>query len=303
MSIILGILEEGLIYAILALGVYITYSILDFPDLSVDSTFPLGAAVTAALLVAGVPAPAALLLSFCSGVLAGITTGLIHVKLKVVDLLSGIIVMTGLYSINLQIAGGANLAFFGSSTIFENSLTDPLWASPAGDFTIVIISLIAVLAVKFLLDAYLKTRSGYLLRAAGDNDTLVTSLAKDKGTVKIIGLALANGLVALAGSIYCQKQGFFEISTGTGSMVIGLASVIIGVSLFRKVTFVKATTAVFVGAIIYKACVAAAIRFFEPQAMKLITAVLFLVILVISMERKQKKKIQLQEAGKGGSHA
>lgn len=303
MSIILGILEEGLIYAILALGVYITYSILDFPDLSVDSTFPLGAAVTAALLVAGVPAPAALLLSFCSGVLAGITTGLIHVKLKVVDLLSGIIVMTGLYSINLQIAGGANLAFFGSSTIFENSLTDSLWASPAGDFTIVIISLIAVLAVKFLLDAYLKTRSGYLLRAAGDNDTLVTSLAKDKGTVKIIGLALANGLVALAGSIYCQKQGFFEISTGTGSMVIGLASVIIGVSLFRKVTFVKATTAVFVGAIIYKACVAAAIRFFEPQAMKLITAVLFLVILVISMERKQKKKIQLQEAGKGGSHA
>ena len=250
MSIILGILEEGLIYAILALGVYITYSILDFPDLSVDSTFPLGAAVTAALLVAGVPAPAALLLSFCSGVLAGITTGLIHVKLKVVDLLSGIIVMTGLYSINLQIAGGANLAFFGSSTIFENSLTDSLWASPAGDFTIVIISLIAVLAVKFLLDAYLKTRSGYLLRAAGDNDTLVTSLAKDKGTVKIIGLALANGLVALAGSIYCQKQGFFEISTGTGSMVIGLASVIIGTKLFRRVSFMKTTTAVVIGSIL-----------------------------------------------------
>ena len=186
MSIILGILEEGLIYAILALGVYITYSILDFPDLSVDSTFPLGAAVTAALLVAGVPAPAALLLSFCSGVLAGITTGLIHVKLKVVDLLSGIIVMTGLYSINLQIAGGANLAFFGSSTIFENSLTDPLWASPAGDFTIVIISLIAVLAVKFLLDAYLKTRSGYLLRAAGDNDTLVTTVMSNFGLYKAL---------------------------------------------------------------------------------------------------------------------
>ena len=290
MSILLGILEEGLIYAILALGVYITYSILDFPDLSVDSTFPLGSAVTAAMLVAGIPAPAALLVSFLSGVLAGTVTGLIHVKLKVVDLLSGIIVMTGLYSINLQIAGGANLAFFGSSTIFENSLTDPLWASPVGDFTVVIISLAAVVLVKVLLDAYLKTRSGYLLRAAGDNDTLVTSLAKDKGTVKIIGLALANGLVALSGSIYCQKQGFFEISTGTGSMVIGLASVIIGTKLFKRASFMKPTTAVIIGSILYKACIAAAmaVGIFPTSYMKFLTAALFLIILVISNRSKRK---------------
>ncbi|HIZ78727.1 MAG TPA: ABC transporter permease [Candidatus Lachnoclostridium stercorigallinarum] len=290
MSILLGILEEGLIYAILALGVYITYSILDFPDLSVDSTFPLGSAVTAAMLVAGIPAPAALLVSFLSGVLAGTVTGLIHVKLKVVDLLSGIIVMTGLYSINLQIAGGANLAFFGSSTIFENSLTDPLWASPVGYFTVVIISLAAVVLVKVLLDAYLKTRSGYLLRAAGDNDTLVTSLAKDKGTVKIIGLALANGLVALSGSIYCQKQGFFEISTGTGSMVIGLASVIIGTKLFKRASFMKTTTAVIIGSILYKACIAAAmaVGIFPTSYMKFLTAALFLIILVISNRSKRK---------------
>ncbi len=290
MSILLGILEEGLIYAILALGVYITYSILDFPDLSVDSTFPLGSAVTAALLTAGVPAPAALAAAFLGGVLAGTITGLIHVKLKVVDLLSGIIVMTGLYSINLQIAGGANLAFFGSSTIFENSLTDPLWASPAGDFTVVIISLIAVVLVKILLDAYLKTRSGYLLRAAGDNDTLVTSLAKDKGTVKIIGLALANGLVALSGSIYCQKQGFFEISTGTGSMVIGLASVIIGTKLFKRISFIKTTTAVIIGSVLYKACIAAAmaVGIFPTHYMKFLTAALFLVILVVSNRSKRK---------------
>ncbi|HIX25910.1 MAG TPA: ABC transporter permease [Candidatus Lachnoclostridium avicola] len=290
MSILLGILEEGLIYAILALGVYITYSILDFPDLSVDSTFPLGSAVTAAMLVAGLPAPAALCVSFLGGVLAGTVTGLIHVKLKVVDLLSGIIVMTGLYSINLQIAGGANLAFFGSSTIFDNSLTAPLWASPAGDFTVVIISLIAVILVKLLLDAYLKTRSGYLLRAAGDNDTLVTSLAKDKGTVKIIGLALANGLVALSGSIYCQKQGFFEISTGTGSMVIGLASVIIGTKLFRRASFMKTTTAVIIGSVLYKACIAAAMALgiFPTSYMKFLTAALFLIILVLSNQTRRK---------------
>ena len=290
MSIILGILEEGLIYAILALGVYITYSILDFPDLSVDSTFPMGAAVTAALLLAGVPAPAALGISFVCGVLAGIVTGLIHVKLKVVDLLSGIIVMTGLYSINLAIAGGANLAFFGQDTIFENGLTSPLLSSPAGDFTVTIISFVVVMAVKLLLDAYLKTRSGYLLRAAGDNDTLVTSLAKDKGTVKIIGLALANGLVALSGSVYCQKQGFFEISTGTGSIVIGLASVIIGTKLFKRASFLKTTTAVIIGSILYKACIAAAmaIGIFKTSYMKFVTAALFLIILVISNQSKKK---------------
>ena len=290
MSIILGILEEGLIYAILALGVYITYSILDFPDLSVDSTFPMGAAVTAALLLAGVPSPAALGISFVCGVLAGIVTGLIHVKLKVVDLLSGIIVMTGLYSINLAIAGGANLAFFGQDTIFENGLTAPLLSSPAGDFTVTIISFVVVMAVKLLLDAYLKTRSGFLLRAAGDNDTLVTSLAKDKGTVKIIGLALANGLVALSGSVYCQKQGFFEISTGTGSIVIGLASVIIGTKLFKRASFLKTTTAVIIGSILYKACIAAAmaIGIFKTSYMKFVTAALFLIILVISNQSKKK---------------
>lgn len=290
MSIILGILEEGLIYAILALGVYITYSILDFPDLSVDSTFPMGAAVTAALLLAGVPAPAALGISFVCGVLAGIVTGLIHVKLKVVDLLSGIIVMTGLYSINLAIAGGANLAFFGQDTIFENGLTAPFLSSSAGDFTVTIISFVVVMAVKLLLDAYLKTRSGYLLRAAGDNDTLVTSLAKDKGTVKIIGLALANGLVALSGSVYCQKQGFFEISTGTGSIVIGLASVIIGTKLFKRASFLKTTTAVIIGSILYKACIAAAmaIGIFKTSYMKFVTAALFLIILVISNQSKKK---------------
>lgn len=290
MSIILGILEEGLIYAILALGVYITYSILDFPDLSVDSTFPMGAAVTAALLLAGVPAPAALGISFVCGVLAGIVTGLIHVKLKVVDLLSGIIVMTGLYSINLAIAGGANLAFFGQDTIFENGLTAPLLSSPAGDFTVTIISFVVVMAVKLLLDAYLKTRSGYLLRAAGDNDTLVTSLAKDKGTVKIIGLALANGLVALSGSVYCQKQGFFEISTGTGSIVIGLASVIIGTKLFRRASFMKTTTAVIIGSVLYKACIAAAMALgiFPTSYMKFLTAALFLIILVLSNQTRRK---------------
>ena len=290
MSILLSILTQGLIYSLMALGVYITYSILDFPDLSVDSTFPFGAAVTAAAIVAGVPAPLTLPLSFAAGALAGTATGLIHVKLKIRDLLSGIIVMTGLYSINLMIAGNkANLPIYSQETIFENEMTASL-SSRSYELTVATILLILVVFVKIVMDLYLKTRSGLLLRAAGDNETLVTALAKDKGTVKIIGLALANGFVALSGSVYCQQKGFFEISTGTGTMVIGLASVIIGTKLLKRFGAVKATTAVIFGSIVYKACVSAAIALgMAASDLKLITAVLFLVILVASNQKERRK--------------
>ncbi len=153
--------------------------------------------------------------------------------------------------------------------------------------TLIIVFLLTILC-KALLDLYLKTKSGYLLRAVGDNAVLVTSLAKDEGNVKILGLAIANGLTALAGCVFAQEERVFEISMGTGAIVIGLANVIIGTSIFRKAAFLRTTTAVLAGSVIYKACVAVALRSFEPQAMKLITAVLFLIILVISMERRGK---------------
>ena len=289
MSILIGVLNEGFIYALMALGVYITYSILDFPDLSVDSTFPLGAAVTATLILAGVPPFLTLFLSFAIGAVAGMVTGLIHVKLKVRDLLSGIIVMTGLYSINLAITGNkANLPIFSKDTIFENDFIFGL-PEAVSDYTTVIILFLIVLVVKVVLDLYLQTRSGYLLRAVGDNETLVTSLAKDKGSVKIIGLALANGLTALSGSVYCQQKGFFEISIGTGTMVMGLASIIIGTKVFARFGKIKATTAVILGTIVYKACVSAAMAMgLKTLYLKLITAIFFLVVLVLSENRKKK---------------
>ncbi|XIJ22941.1 ABC transporter permease [Lacrimispora sp. JR3] len=291
MSIILGVLEEGLVYAIMALGVYITYKILDFPDLSVDGTFPLGGAITATLILAGFNPLATLLIAFAAGVLAGCVTGFIHVKLKVRDLLSGIIVMTALYSINLRLAGKSNVAFFNNDSIFENALVSRLVPEGLSDISVIIILAVIVLIVKLLLDLYLKTRSGYLLRAVGDNETLVTSLAKDKGSVKILGLAIANGLAALAGSVYCQQKGFFEISMGTGTIVIGLANVIIGTKLFKRFGAVKATTAVVIGSIIYKACVSIAIYMgMEASDLKLITSVLFLGILVLSNGRERKVK-------------
>ncbi len=290
-AFILGVLEEGLLYAIMALGVYITYKILDFPDLSVDGTFPLGGSITAVLIIAGVPPILTLFIAFLFGAVAGILTGLIHVKLKVRDLLSGIIMMTALYSLNLRIAGKANVAIFTKETIFDNAFLDKNIPVALKEYITLIILFIIVVIMKLLLDLYLKTKSGYLLRAVGDNDTLVTSLAKDKGFVKIVGLAIANAFVALAGCIYTQKSGFFEISSGTGTIVIGLASVIIGTNVFKQVTFFKATTAVIVGSIIYKLCVALAIwAGMAASDLKLITAVLFLIILVVSNERKRRVK-------------
>ncbi len=291
MSIVLGVIEEGLIYAIMALGVYITYKILDFPDLSVDGTFPMGAAVTAMLILKGVHPAATLILAFLAGAAAGCVTGFIHVKLKVRDLLSGIIVMTALYSLNLRIAGKANVPIFSKETIFENGFLEQAVPEALTPYLVAIILFVIVLVCKILLDLYLKTRSGYLLRAVGDNDVLVTSLAKDKGAVKIIGLAIANGFAALAGSVYCQQKGFFEVSMGTGTIVIGLASVIIGIKLVKGLGFVKTTTAVILGSFAYKACVAAAIALgMAPSDLKLITAVLFLVILVLSNQSERKVK-------------
>ena len=281
MGIYITILEQGLIYGILALGVYITYKILDFPDLTVDGSFPLGAALTATMITKGVNPYLTLPASFLIGVLAGICTGLIHVKCKVRDLLSGIIMMTALWTINLRLAGTANVPIFGEDSIFDNAAVNGIFQGGASSYKVLVIVLIIAVVSKVLLDLYMKTKSGFLLRAVGDNEVLVTSLAKDEGNVKILGLAIANGLVSLAGSIFCQEQRVFEISSGTGA---------IGTSLFKNFSFLKTTTAVLIGSIIYKACVAAALKFFEPQDMKLITAVLFLLILVIGRDRKKKVK-------------
>ena len=282
LDMIIGKLTQGLIYALLSYGIYITYKILDFPDLTVDGSFPLGAAVTAVLLVKGFNPYLTLLVAMAVGALAGLATGIIHVRLKVRDLLAGIITMTALFSINLQI-GGSNLSVErGIDTIFTAQPTMLLFGSVSLMYRKLIVAFILALLFKLLLDAYLKTKSGMLLRAVGDNSALVTSLAKDNGRVKILGLVLANALVALSGAIVCQEQRSFSATMGTGQMVFGLATVIIGTTLFRKLDFVKGTTAVVIGSILYKACIQIAIVAGLPaNLLKLVTAVLFLIILVL----------------------
>lgn len=349
MGIILGILEQGMIYAILALGVYITYKILDFPDLTVDGSFPLGAAITVMLMTNTENSfiniltlnhnPYIIMLLACiSGAIAGLITGIIHVKFKVRDLLSGIISMTALYSINLHIAGRANVPIFNMDTIFSNRVLDSIYPTFLLNYKTLIIISIVTIGAKLLMDLYLQTKSGYLLRAVGNNPNVVINLAKDSGIVKILGLSIANALVALGGSVMCMQQGFFEISMGTGAIVIGLATVIIGTNLFKKLTFLKATTAVILGSIIYKACMSLAMdisfavlaaaviavfsivfikktlyikliisilstigtylfcKIFIPfnlgaSDMKLITAILFLTILILGNEKKKKVKL------------
>ena len=292
MEFLITIFEQGLIYGILALGVYITYKILDFPDLTVDGSFPMGAAITAILISRGVNPLLTLPVCLLAGGFVGILTGLIHVKLKVRDLLSGIIMMTALYTVNLRVAGKANLPIYNKTTIFENDLINNLFSGALSSVKVLVIVLVITLAAKYLLDWYLSTKSGMLLRAVGDNERIVTSLGVDKGLVKIVGLAIANGLVALSGCIFAQQQRYFDISMGTGTVVIGLASGIIGTSLFKKVTLIKVTSSVIIGSVLYKGCVALAIQLgFESSDLKLITAALFLVILVVGMERKRKVKI------------
>ena len=294
------VLREGFIYALMAMGVYITYKILDFPDLSVDGTFPLGACVAAALLTfsagrfTGVMAAVwpwlVCVIAFLAGAAAGCVTGLIHVKGRITDLLSGILVMTAMWSINLIITGkSAILQFFNKPTIFNSG---PVALLPKGVYAHrqLLVALIFVVVVKLLVDWFLKTKRGMLLRAAGDNHQFVTSLAQDQGKLKILGLAIGNGCTALSGCLLAQVNESADINSGKGMVVLALAAVIMGTSLFKRVRWMKATTMAILGALIYKACLQIALQLGLPNHfLKLLMAVLlFLVLLSDRFTRKKK---------------
>ena len=279
MSILIGVLEQGFIYGIMALGIYISYKILNFPDLTVDGSFPLGAAVSAALVSIGVNPWLCLVAATLAGVLAGIVTGVLHVKCKIKDLLSGILVMTGLYSVNYRIVGAPNLFLMAQPTIFDGIKEN----SPIYSYRYIIVLLVIVVVVKILLDMYLRTKSGFILKSVGDNEGLVVTLAEDPGKIKIIGLAIANGLVGLSGALYCQRAMQFDISSGTGTMVMGLAAVIIGTTVFKKLKFMQVTTGVILGMIIYKACITIAISAgLQSSDTKMVITVLFLITMLIN---------------------
>ncbi|NLZ71981.1 MAG: ABC transporter permease [Clostridiaceae bacterium] len=297
MDILIGILEQGLIYSIMVLGIYITYIILDFPDLTVDGSFPLGAVVSVTIIRVGGSPILGLIAGFLSGAVIGIITGIIHVKLGVKDLLSGIIVMTGLYTINLMIGGKSNVAIFDSKTIFNNSFINQ-FSNVLKSYSDIVVILPIVLICAIALTQYLKTKNGLLLRSIGDNQNLVKMMAVDPGKLKILGLGIANSLVALSGAVLAQQQRFSDVSQGTGIMVMGLTSIIIGMRIFQPLHNMPFAIKAILGSIIYKAVVSASIALgLSANSLKLITAVILLIVLVLSKDddKKSAEKLNINE--------
>ena len=272
-------IEQSLIFAIMVLGVYISFRILNFPDMTVDGTFPLGAAISAKLLTLGVNPYLTLLVALVAGAAAGAVTGLIHVKLKVKDLLAGILVMTALYSVNLRVMGKSNIPLFEEDNIFNT------------EYSMMITIVVLILISKFILDYLLKTKFGFALKALGDNENLIVSLGLNEEKYKIYGLMIANAFVAFSGAVLAQYQGFADVGMGTGIIVIGLASIIIGDTLFGKRRRLAGTTIVIIGSILYRGVIAVTLSMgMDASDLKLITSIIVIVILWIQKQKDKRRK-------------
>ncbi|MFA5576635.1 MAG: ABC transporter permease [Tissierellaceae bacterium] len=261
-SLIVTSIEQGLIFAVLAMGVFISYKILDIADLSVEGTFPLGAFLFAKFISMGMGPIISTFSALVFGSLAGLLTATLFTKLRIKPLLSGILTMTILYSVNLKINGKSNIPLFKFASIYDLAST-------------MLILFLIVLAIKFLLDWFLKTEIGYLLIATGDNESLVRSLGEDSNKYKVIGLMISNGLVALSGALMAQFQGFADITMGSSIIVVALASIIIGDTIKKNSNIVKGTTRAILGAVAYKIIGGIAIDLgLNPNDLKAINAII-----------------------------
>lgn len=272
----IGALELGLIYAVMAVGVYLTFRVLDFPDLTVDGSFTTGAATAGVLITNGVNPFAASLAGFGTGFVAGCITGLLHTKGRIDGLLAGILTMIGLWSINLRIMGSANVPLLTQDSVFTP--LDGVMGTWAG------VGLLALGAVLLclLIVWFLSTDLGLSLRATGDNQQMITSFGVSTDFTKILTLALSNGLVGLCGAIIAQYQGFADISMGIGLILVGLASVILGQAVLPQSCLWMAVVAVALGSVIYRLIIFAALQVgLNPNDMKLITALLVIVALLV----------------------
>jgi len=285
-SLIQTSIEQGLVFSVLAIGVAITFKILDFADMSVEGTFPMGAFIFAKFIMGGASPAVSTLLAFFIGTLAGIITYTLHIKLKIKALLSGILTMTLLYSVNLRLNGKSNVGLFNYSTIFDK-------------MEVIIVLIIIVAIVKILMDKFLKTEIGYLLIATGDNESLVKSLGEDSNKYKLIGLMISNGLVALSGALMAQYQGFADLSMGTSIIVVALASIIVGDTVFKNSRKLKITTRAIIGAMAYKFIGAVAIDLgLSPNDLKAVNAIIVIAFLsynTFSPDLKSLRKPKVKE--------
>lgn len=306
-----GIFIEGLVYALMALGVFITFRILDFPDLTVDGSFPLGAAVMAISITSGVPLWLGLLLSFASGLAAGSVTALIHNKLKVPNLLAGILTMTMLWSINIRVLGNrANLPLLRQETVLTivRRVSAPFMSQTVA---VLLLFLVVTFLVKLLVDLFFHTDLGLTMGALGNNEQMVIATGVNPQTLKLIGVSLSNGLVALSGAFVAQYQGFADVNLGQGIIIAGLASVMIGEFILRSNRIGLLTLRVVIGSIVFRGIMFLG-RYYgfyinlTPTDLRLITGLMIILSLIATQMQTDRATSQrgrrsaASSAGKGG---
>ncbi|MCB0193938.1 MAG: ABC transporter permease [Anaerolineae bacterium] len=311
-NIWLGAVAQGLGYGAVAIGVYLTFRILDFPDLTIDGSFPLGAAISSALIIAGWSAYLSLPVAFIGGALAGVATGLIHTRLNINGLLASILVLTGAFTINLRIMGQSNIPLLEADTVFSPfkpffrelfiEQWDRAWIRVHTNILSIVVFLALIIFIKYAVDWFLHTELGLAMRATGDNPQMIRSLGVNTDGMKILGLAISNGLVGLSGALMAQYQGFADVNVGAGLIIAGLAAVIIGETLFRPKSIAGATFAVVAGMIVYRLAIALALivqiplpgteETFKLEAtdVKLATALLVLFALAIPQIQRQRQQ-------------
>lgn len=302
---LMGAVSQGLVYSLMALGVYLTFRVLDFPDLTVDGSFPLGAAVTAVLITHGVSPFLALPVAVAAGMLAGLVTAFLSTKLNILNLLASILTMIALYSINLRIMGKPNTSLINRQTVFDyfSSFKEFITSLGLPPYVMVpILFLIVIIVVKIVLDLFLHTEVGLAMRATGDNPHMIRAQGVNTHSTIMLGVAISNGLVALSGALFAQNQGSADVNMGVGTIVAGLASVIIGEALIGEMTVFRATLGVIIGSVIYRLAIAVALQIkigslqITPSDLKLITAILVVFALTLPTIRS---KIKLEVFRKG----
>ena len=307
MTLLIGSVTIGLILALLALGIFISFRIFDFPDITAEGSFTFGASITASMIISGFNPVIATLAAFAGGLLAGTSTGIIHTKFKVNPLLSGILVMTALYSVNLHVMGKSNVPLLSQKTLFtwfENfsiqvSGKDAVfniigWNVPAKDIWTLLFCLLIIVVFSLILLWFFRTNLGTAMRATGDNDQMIRALGVNTKGMIIFGVALSNGFIALSGSMLAQFQGFADVQMGIGMMVWGLASVIIGEALISENSLGQVIAGAVIGAVLFRLLVAIALRWgMNPNDLKLITAAFVFIALVLPGFMKRTKKIKL----------
>lgn len=279
-------LEQGLAYGLVAIGIVITFRILAFPDLTVDGSFPLGAAVVARLIMEGLPPIFGIIMAIICGFLAGCCTGILNTKLKINSLLAGILMMTILYSVNLRIMGRSNIQL-----LTVNTIMTPLENLDINRFIpIIAFFFVVALSIKFLTDLFMHTQLGFAMRATGDNEQMIRTLGVNTDSMTILGLGISNAFVALSGALVAQDQGFSDVGMGIGMIVAGLASIIIGEALFTNRTVQRMTLAAIVGSIIYKLIISIGLRLgLAPTDLKMATGVMVILALGIPALKKEKE--------------